>query len=117
VRKADRHHRAGAALGQALRCLLALRRAADLEFEIRLAGGLLPALGAGVGRLAEGLVALAAGLVDDRRLVCRRGGSQPENGERERRLQNCARNCAPQVRGSLMKPVRLLKSMPPTMRI
>jgi len=28
-----------------------------------------------------------------------------------------ALTCTPQVRGSLMKPVRLLKSMPPTMRV
>ena len=31
--------------------------------------------------------------------------------------QNLALNCTPQVRGSLTKPVRLLKSMPPTMRL
>lgn len=30
--------------------------------------------------------------------------------------QNFAVNSTPQVRGSLMNPVRLLKSMPPTMR-
>ena len=30
--------------------------------------------------------------------------------------QNLALNSKPTVRGSLMKPVRLLKSMPPTMR-
>ena len=27
--------------------------------------------------------------------------------------QNCALNCTPKVRGSLMNPVRLLKSIPP----
>jgi hypothetical protein len=67
--------------------------------------------------LAEGLVALAAGLVDDRRLAGGRSRGQRERSGDESVLQNEARNCAPMVRGSLMNPVRLLKSMPPTMRI
>jgi predicted nuclease with RNAse H fold len=48
-----------------------LRRVLDLELEVRLAGFLLPALGAGMRGLVERLVELAAEFVDDRWLRLR----------------------------------------------
>jgi hypothetical protein len=92
VRKADRHHRARTALGQSLCRLLALRGVGDLELQIVLAAGALPALGTGERRLAEGLVALAAGLVDERRLGRCRGRGQRERGGGEGVLQKLALN-------------------------
>jgi hypothetical protein len=65
LREADADDRVGAALGHAALGLLALRRVGDLELQVGLAGFLLPALGAVVGGLVEGLVELAAHVVDD----------------------------------------------------
>jgi hypothetical protein len=116
LRKADADDRAGATLRKSQRGLLALRRVLDLELEVRLAGVFLPALGAVERGLIERLVELAAELVDDGRLRLRQCADE-QSCKDGGGLQNVALNCAPKVRGSLMKPVRLLKSMPPTTRI
>ena len=68
---------------------------------------------------APSAAAVGRGVVDHRRLrQGRRSRPGPEyhSGQPPYR-QNRALNCTPQERGSLTKPVKLLKSMPPTTRI
>ncbi len=116
LRKTDADDRARPALRKSQSRLLALRRVLDLELEVRLAAAFLPALGAVECGLVERLVELAAELVDDGGLRLReRAGEQGRDYSDG--SQKLALNCTPKVRGSLMKPVRLLKSMPPTIRI
>jgi hypothetical protein len=86
LREAHADDRVGAALGHAAHGLLALRRVADLEVQVGLAGLLLPALGAVVGGLVERLVELAAHVVDDGGLGLGGGGQQASGGGQQRVL-------------------------------